>query len=51
MAKEISTNGLYNYESAIGEPGAEKEQTRYERERFWRSLGRKVRSGARLGRH
>lgn len=49
--KDISTNGLYNYDSLVGDPGAETEQTRYERERFWRRLGKKVRNGERIKQH
>lgn len=42
------TNGSYQYEFPPDGPGAEKADTRREREQFWRSLGKKIRAGARI---
>lgn len=37
----------YRYESPAGAPGCESVHEREARERFWRSLGKKIRKGAR----
>jgi len=40
--------GEYRYESDAGTPGAESMDERWRQERFWRSLGKRIRSGTKI---
>ncbi len=38
----------YRYTSQAGEPGAESVHERIRQEKFWRSLGKRIRQGSRI---
>lgn len=44
----LGTNGLVQYGSFAGAPGSESISEREERGRYWNSLGKKIRKGARV---
>lgn len=46
-----NNNDSYVYASQAGAPGCETGWERVVRERFWRSLGKKIRKGARVSNH